>query len=141
MNILFDTNVVLDLVLDRKPNVDYAEALFSLVEARLFRGFLGATTITTIHYLSSKTIGHQKTKKVISNLLDLFEIAPVNDSVLKKALDLNWKDFEDAVLYQAAINCKIDAIVTRNVLDFKKSDIAIYLPKDILPALSSSQTS
>ena len=141
MNILFDTNVVLDLVLDREPDVKYAEALFSLVEAKFIIGFLGATTITTIHYLSRKTIGLQKTKKVIGKLLDLFEIAPVNHSVLKKALDSNWKDFEDAVLYQSAINCKIEAIVTRNVVDFKKSDIPVYLPKDILPSLSSSQNS
>ena len=141
MNILFDTNVVLDLVLDREPDVKYAEALFSLVEAKLITGFLCATTITTIHYLSRKTIGLQKTKKVIGKLLDLFEIASVNHSVLKKALDSNWKDFEDAVLFQSAVASKIDAIVTRNIVDFKKSHISVFLPKDILPALSSTHSS
>ncbi len=141
MNILFDTNVVLDLVLDREPDAKNAEALFSLAEDKLIIGFLGATTITTIHYISRKTIGLQKTKIVIEKLLEIFEIAPVNDVVLKKASNLNWKDFEDAVLYQSAIYCNIDAIVTRNVVDFKKSDIPVYLPKDILFALSSSQTS
>ncbi len=138
MNILFDTNIVLDLVLDREPDVKYAEALFSLVEGKVITGFLCATTITTIHYLSRKTIGLQGTKKLVGKLLDLFEIAPVNDSVIKKALDSNWKDFEDAVLHQSALASKIDAIITRNIVDFKKSEIPIYLPKEILPTLSSS---
>ena len=141
MKVLFDTNVVLDLILDREPDATYAAALFSVVEKKQISGFLCATTITTIHYLAQKTIGSKKTKKVIKQLLDLFRITPVDDIAIINAFNSDWKDFEDAILHQSAISGGIDAIVTRNITDYKKSDLPIYLPKDILSALSSAQKS
>jgi len=139
MRVLFDTNVVLDLVLDREPDATNAAALFSMVEEKQISGFLCATTITTIHYLAHKTIGLQKAKKVTKQLLELFGITPVNDIIIINAYNSDWKDFEDAILHQSAITCGMDSIVTRNTKDYKKSEISVHLPIDMLSILSSTQ--
>ena len=63
MNILFDTNVVLDVLLDHKPFSAPASVIFSWVEAGEFIGFLGATTVTTIFYLATKVVGKKQAEK------------------------------------------------------------------------------
>lgn len=125
MKILLDTNVALDLLLDRKPFSDDAAILFSMVEGGLVNGYLCATTITTIFYLMSKVVGWEMAKESIRGLLTIFEIAPVNRNVLDAALKGNFEDFEDAVLYEAAQQAGADLIITRNERDFKGTVISV----------------
>ena len=138
MKVLFDTNVVLDIVYDREPDSQYAAQLFTAAEERKIEGYLGATTVTTIHYLTTKLLGSKQSKHLIKNLLEIFNIAPVNDLVLKNAFESDWKDYEDAVLYQSAVHADMDFIVTRNTKDFKKAKIPVYNPKDMLKAWSAA---
>lgn len=67
--------------------------------------------------------------------MSLFEIAPVNESVLNGAIKAKFKDFEDAVIYQSAENAHIDAIITRNLKDFKLSKLPVYSPDEMLQLL------
>ena len=100
---MVDTNVVLDLLLDRTPHAMNAAQIFSLIERNVIAGCLGATTLTTVHYLASKVVGSQKARREIRKLLRLFEVAPVNRAVLEAALEAEgFRDFEDAVLHEAA---------------------------------------
>lgn len=131
MRVLFDTNVVLDLLLDRKPfSVDAARCL-SMVESGRIEGLLCATTVTTLHYLIRESTGTRNAFESITLLLSLFEIAPVNKTVLISALRLPFKDFEDAVLHEVARYSKVDVIVTRNTSDFKNSSGPVQLPGDL----------
>lgn len=132
MRVLVDTNVVIDLMLDREPFSESAAVLFSLVEAGHLRGMLAATTITTIHYLASKAIGHQRAKAEINKLLSLFRIAAINRAVLVQALESDWPDFEDAVLYEAALQADAQAIVTRDPKGFKGARIAVLAPDECI---------
>jgi predicted nucleic acid-binding protein len=128
---LFDTNVVLDLLLDREPfSLDAARCL-SRVEAGEVEGWLCGTTVTTLHYLIRKSVGVTKAREGISLLLSLFEIAPVNKATLERALNLPFKDFEDAVLHESARLVNADVIITRNTADFKHSNIPVRLPSKI----------
>ncbi len=137
MKILFDTNVILDVLLDREPFADMAAKLMSMVEKGKIKGFLGGTTITTIFYLASKIAGKKKAKSEINKLLTLFEIAPINQTVLKEAVNLQFTDFEDAVLHEAAKQSDVHGIVTRNIKDFKKASISIYTPDELHKMLKS----
>jgi predicted nucleic acid-binding protein len=137
MKVVFDTNVVLDFVYDREPDSSYAARLFTAAEERKIEGYLGAITVTTIHYLTTKLTGPRESKHLIKNLLDIFLIAPVNDLILKDAFESDWNDFEDAVLHQSAVHADIGFIVTRNTKDFKKANIPVYTPRDMLKAWSS----
>lgn len=137
MRILYDTNIVLDLFLERKPYVMDALQLFNLLENGTIKGFLCATTITTLEYLLNKTVKPKKSHDIISTLLKLFDIAPVNRLVIEEALTVNFHDFEDAVLYQSAIHCGAEGIVTRDIKGFKSADFPIYNPKEMLAIIAS----
>ena len=135
MRVLFDTNIVLDLLLDRKPFVEHAQALFDRVESNELKGYLGATTVTTLDYLLSKALSGQEAAQIIKKLLKLFEVAPVNRLVLENALEIGFVDFEDAVLHAAAFHCGVQAIVTRDEKGFQKARLPIYSPEALLNAL------
>jgi predicted nucleic acid-binding protein len=137
MKILFDTNVILDVLLDREPFSDDAALLMSLVEKSDIIGFICATTVTTIHYLAAKALGHQAASRHIRTLLALFVVAPVNRVVLEGAAASKFKDFEDAVLHESAIHAGAEYIVTRNSADFKKSKIPIFSPTDLINTMES----
>lgn len=137
MKILFDTNVVLDLLLARQPFVYSAMQLFASVERAEIDGYVCATTVTTIHYLLAKRIGSSQAIVGISNLLNLFEVAPVTRAVLTGALAIKFRDFEDAVLHEAARLSGVDAIVTRNLSDFTQALLPIYDPSTVLAVLAA----
>ncbi|MCX5806958.1 MAG: PIN domain-containing protein [Proteobacteria bacterium] len=128
MKLLFDTNIVLDVLMDRKPFADSASALFAASEEGAITGYLCGTTLTTIYYIVSKAMGSEQAKEAIKKLLVIFQVALVNRVVIEKALASDFKDFEDAVLHASACYAGVDAIVTRNEGDFSKADIPIYSP-------------
>ncbi len=139
MNILFGTDVVLDILLDRRPNATAAIKLFSAVENKHFDGYLCATTITTIDCLITKSTGKYAARLAIDNLLEIFNIAEVNRTVLKSAVELDYADFEDAVLYQSGFHTQINGLVTHNIDDYKFAKLPIYTP-DQLQDMVYSQT-
>ncbi len=128
MRVLIHTDVVMDLLLDRKPYSQDAAKCFSKVETGEIEGLLCASTVTTVYYLISKALGARKAKDIIALLLSFFEVAPVNQTVLKGALDLSITDFENAVLHEAAHLANVELIITRNTSGFKESKIPVQLP-------------
>ena len=137
MRILFDTNVILDVLLDHEPFSSTAAKLFSKVETGEITGYVCATTITTIHYLTSKMIGADSALEEIKKLMMLFEVTPVNRAVLDAALSSGFKDFEDAVLHESGVYKETQGIVTRDSDGFKKSQINIYSPEELLLMLEA----
>ena len=137
MKILFDTNIVLDVLLNRLPHSVAAVKLFSAIENKTIEGVLCATTITTIDYLVSKSAGKSTAKHAIRCLLSLFEIAEVNVSILNSALKSEFSDFEDAVLFYSGLERQIEAVVTRNINDFKPANSPIYTPDALLAVIES----
>lgn len=134
MNILVDTNVVLDLLLDREPFSECAARIFSLIEEAEVEAFLCATTVTTVDCLLTQSLSRQDSKRALSQLLELFEIAPVNRSVIEEALCCRMPDFEDAVLACSASLVRATVIVTRNTKDFRYSPVKAVDPAEFLSA-------
>lgn len=132
MRALFDTNIFLDLLMDRAPFAEAAVDLFCKVEEGTIIGYICSTSITTIYYIASKTIGTVRAQEEVKKLLNLFEVAPVNRAVLESALAAGFADFEDAVIYAAACQVDVEAIVTRNQKDFKKSKISVYSSEELV---------
>jgi len=131
LNILFDTNIILDVLLDRQEFIALSAGLVSLVERKEMQGYLCATTITTIDYLVSKTYNRDKSRELIKKLLRIFHIADVNKEVLLLAENSKFTDFEDAVQYYSGQLVSIDAIVTRNSSDFKQATYPVYSPSEL----------
>ncbi len=128
MKVLFDTNVVLDVLLRRRPFYEAAAKLFAYVELREIEGCLGATTATTLYYFMEKALGSDA-RTELRRLLELFEIATVDKKVLDKAVTSPVEDYEDAVLTEAALMAGLDAVVTRNARDFKNAPLKVFVPK------------
>ncbi len=135
MRVLFGTNVILDVLLDRYPFSEPAAALLSKVEKGEITGLVCATTLTTIYYLVSKSLSRNKAEECMELLLRLFEVASVNRVVIETAMTLKFKDFEDAVVYASALHSGCNCVVTRNLKDFVKSEIPIFSPQELLKVL------
>lgn len=135
MRVLVDTNVVLDVLLARKPFVDAAARLFGLIEQSRLEGLLCATTVTTVDYLLSQSLPRPQSREALRRLLELFEIAPVNRAVIDEAFRSKIPDFEDAVLEQSGRFCGADAIITRNLQDFRHSSLKALGPDELLSAI------
>ncbi len=137
MNVLFDTNVVLDFLMARGDFAEPARRLMILVEQAKIRGCLCATTITTIHYLVAKQLGNEAAIQAVRKLMSLFELANVTRAVIEQALATGFADFEDAVLYQAGREAGVEVIVTRDPRDFRTSALPVYSPHELLALLES----
>ncbi len=137
MKILFDTNVLLDVLLDRQPYSEHAAYLLSKVERSEIQGYICAITLTTVHYLLAKSLGKARSKKYIKLILSLFKIAPVNKAILEKAINNKFIDFEDSVIYESGIFSGVEYIVTRNIKDYKYSQIPVYEPFEFIKIISN----
>ena len=135
MNIILDTNVVLDALLDREPYSDVAIAILDLVESKKVTGYLAGTTVTTIFYLVQKSATDKKARKIIEDLLTLFKVAPVDEDILKASLKNEFKDYEDGVIHEAALKVNAELIVTRNLKDFKYSKIPVLSPVEFISSI------
>lgn len=138
MNVLFDTNVILDVLMDRDPYVDAASKLFALVDNGRLKGSICATTVTTVYYIAAKDFGRSRAREQVHGLLGLFEVASVDRDVLDSALDIAFVDYEDAVLHEAARAMGATAIVTRDRRDFVNSAIPALDPQELLAAVAAA---
>jgi len=141
VKVLFDTNVVLDHLLERGPHADNAERLLNLVDTGRIEGVICATTATTISYLASKAVGTSAAMDYLRKLLAILDVACVDRGVLQGALDLGFSDFEDAVLHEAACKIGAAAIVTRNGKDFSRSALPVFDPAEFLAAVQADPKS
>ena len=87
MKVLFDTNIILDVLLDRERFIELSASLVSLVETKVIEGYLCATTVTTIDYLVSKAYNRDQANIAIKKLLNIFQVAEVNKDVLRLSTD------------------------------------------------------
>lgn len=140
MRVLVDTNVVLDVLLERRPFSEAAAQVFALVEESRIEGFLCATTLTTVDDLLGQALAPAKAREALQRLLNLFEIAPVNRPVLEQALRSGIADFKDAVLEQAGRLVAVDAITTRNVRDFGKSTVTVFDPLELISTVKAKES-
>ncbi|MCX6364088.1 MAG: PIN domain-containing protein [Actinobacteria bacterium] len=138
MNVLFDTNVILDVLLEREPHIDAASKLFALVDNGRITGSICATTATTVYYIAAKSFGKRRARDQVHGLLGLFEVAPVGRDVLDSALDIDFSDYEDAVLHEAARAAGATVIVTRDRDDFVNSAIPALDPVELLAVVVAS---
>jgi len=135
MKILIDTNVILDIILERKPFVEHAVLLFKTASKRQFSLFISATTVTDIYYITRKEKGRDIALGFIKDLLRFINIASVNKRVILQSLESDMPDFEDAIQTFSAQQEGIEIIVTRNEADFEHSGLSIYNPESFLKSL------
>jgi len=138
MRALVDVNVVLDVLLDRKPHVGASAAVWAAIETGQTEGLLAAHAVTTIHYLIRKEQSTAKARRTVSSILRVFGVAMVDAAVIQEALQLSSPDFEDAVAISAARLAGCDVIVTRDPRGFRQSPVRVLTPEAAAPLLAKA---
>jgi len=130
IKVLFDTNIILDIALERKPFDEQAFELLSLMERQLVKAYLSSLTVVNINYVMRKD--KEKALQFTEDLLQIFEITDLDKSILLNSLKSGFKDFEDAVQNFSALDSGIDIIITRNPKDYVNSELKIFEPTQFL---------
>lgn len=134
--VFLDTNIIVDLIADRKPFSKYAIEIFQKVEGKQIQLFTSSHSIATTHYLLKKYLEEKELRDVLYNLLDYLTVIAVDVDILKKGLRSNHRDFEVSIQILCASSVKtIDCIVTRNIKDFKGSEINVFTPDELILTL------
>lgn len=139
MNVLFDTCVILDHLMERGGYAEHAEALMEKAAEGDIRGMITVKELTDIHYVL-KNVFHDEVK-VRGILLDLLDILTLSDSMTEDAVNAIFSpvnDYEDALMIMTAERIRADVIVTRNTRDYRLSSIPVYSPEEFLEHLSFS---
>jgi len=135
--LLLDVNVVLDVLFER-PGHAASGALWKASEEGRVQGLLPAHGLTTIFYLAAKARGADFARAAVTDLLAVFHVADVTADVVRRALALGWRDFEDAVCAAAAEAARCDAIVTRDPSGFAHCPLEVLDPPTALGWLVGS---
>jgi predicted nucleic acid-binding protein len=131
--LFIDADVVIDFFSDREPHANPASELFEMNEQGNVMLFLSAISVNNIYYIVRKFLGHKKTIEVIETLTEMVEIIGTSKIEIIQALKNDFSDFEDSIQYSTALNIKdLDAIITKNVKDYKNSSIAVMTPLNFL---------
>ena len=132
MQIMVDTNVVLDVLLNRTAHVNESAAVLKAASDDI-QEFISASSITDIYYIAQKELKKTSlTKQLIRNLLQIVHVSSVSEVDIWATLDSGWEDFEDAVQSATASRIKADCIITRNVKDYKNSAVVAFTPTEFL---------
>lgn len=137
MKVLIDTNVILDFLIAREPFAPAAKEIITLAEKGKIEAFLTASSVTDIFYILRKYTDREKAKEVLSQLFEIVDVVEVTKGDIKKALNLNLKDFEDALQVCCGKKKKVNYIVTRNEKDFRNSPVKIISPAELIKLLKS----
>jgi len=130
--IFFDTDVILDISIKRELDIKDSVKLIDMAENGLYKGYTSTIIFSNIYYIQRKLIGHEVSINFLKNLRLLVTVLNVDDSIIHKALESDFNDFEDAIQYFTAIENSMDCIITRNVDDYKKSIIPVYTPTELI---------
>jgi predicted nucleic acid-binding protein len=132
-HVLVDTDVILDFFFDRQPFTKFATEVFNRCEEHKIKGFTTPVIICNVYYLLRKTANHQLVVEKLKQLLTIIDITTMTKDVVFEALNSEFRDFEDALQNFSAVQIgKINIILTRNIKDFKRSDMAVMTPEHYL---------
>jgi predicted nucleic acid-binding protein len=135
-HIFIDTNVIIDFLADRVPFSDYAAILFQLAKENKIKVHISAISFNNTYYILRKVTSHKKALSLISEIEDYVGIQETNRTIIRKAIKSDFNDFEDAIQYFSAIQLgNIDIITTRDLKDFKKSELPVLSPETTVKLL------
>ena len=133
--VMIDLNVILDVLQKRDPFYETSAALLAAAEVGQIQGYIAAHSVTTLFYLIQKGKSSSEARATITNLLQFLKISAVDQATIEQALNLDYRDFEDAVQMMSAVQCKADYLITRNIKDYQPALLPVVQPVDFLGTL------
>lgn len=132
MKVLIDTNVILDVLCARKEFFEDSSKVWKCCESNKIKGYICALSVPNIVYILRKELSPERTCEIISQLFLIFKVVDLRSDDLKKAANLKFNDYEDAIQSICATRIKADFIVTRNIKDFINRKIHAIKPSNLL---------
>lgn len=123
--VYIDCNILIDWLLDREPFSYYATKIIELTENNDIESYVSALTLANAHYIISKELNRKVADEFLKDSLKLFQFVDITKEITREAIEKKNKDFEDDIHYYAAVENKIDYLITRNGKDFKKTNIIV----------------
>ena len=134
--IFIDTNVIIDFLADRQPSSDYAAMIFQLAKDGKVGVHISAISFNNTYYILRKVTSHKNALKLLSEIEEYIGVQETNRKIIKKAMKSDFKDFEDAIQYFSAVQRgNIDIITTRDLKDFRKSELPVLSPETTIKLL------
>lgn len=138
MKVLLDTNVIVDVALERQPYFSDSETVLSFVETGQMEGYISASTFSDLYYIIRKEKGRNLALEFLREIATFCQVATVDGAIISIALTANFRDFEDAIQHSTAVVNHLDAIVTRNPQDFPVVTPRIITPTLLVQELTNS---
>ncbi len=135
LSVLFDLNIILDVFQNREGFYEFSAELLACAETGDIQGWLAAHSVTTLFYLIAKDRSPEQASVTLTSLLQFLKIAPVDQDTIEQALNLPYRDYEDAVQVVAALRIRADYLLTRNVRDFEPAPLPVVQPAELLAIL------
>jgi predicted nucleic acid-binding protein len=132
MNVFVDTNVLMDVLLERRPFVSESRQVWFLAERGKLRGMMSALSFPNVYYIVRKVRGTDAALAMMKMLRDTFAPVPLDEQILNQAIDAKFSDFEDAIQYFSALRADADCLLTRNPDHFPRSHLRVLSPTEFL---------
>ena len=131
--VFLDSDVVLDHLADRQPFAECAHRIFALAETGRVRVCISALSFSNLYYILRKLKGHADTLGLLTKLKRLVRVSAVGELEIDLALNSQFADFEDAIQnFAASAEDGVSAIITRNLSDYKASELPVFSPEQYL---------
>ncbi|MBL7913978.1 MAG: PIN domain-containing protein [Bacteroidia bacterium] len=130
--VFVDTDIILDLLAGREPYYQYAAKLFSMADSGKIEICVSSLTFSNLNYILTKQFSVAQARKKLLTFKTLVTVLSVNEKVVDLALNSDFKDFEDALQYFTATEFKVTTLLTSNLKDYKKAEIAVLSAEQYL---------
>ena len=134
-HLFIDSDVLLDLALLREPFYPYIQLLLHEGEIHNVKLSTSGLIIANMHYIMTKQLGAMRAREALKTLRRLIGVLSFDSEIIDLALASDFTDFEDAIQFHIAQKHNCDAIITRNIKDYKNSTIPVLTAEQFLNTL------
>ena len=135
LKVLFDLNIILDVLQKREEFHDFSARSLARAETGDIQGWLAAHSISTLFYLIARDQSPEQARVAVTSMLQFLKVAPIDQGIIEQALNLPYRDFEDAVQMSAGVFINADYLLTRNVKDYQPALLTVIQPAELLAVL------
>ena len=137
-HVLLDTDVILDILLDREPYSLYSTKVFRLCESKKIKGYITPLTYSNVYYILRRNSKQEKVIAALKQLLSITDVLSMDSDIVTNALYSKFNDFEDGLQHYSALkNTQIEVILTRNTKDYRHSEIGVMVPESYVKLIET----
>lgn len=133
--LLIDTNVIMDVMLEREPFFEASKRILDICNTEGFKGYIAFHCLPTLWYLTRKAAPDNMRRAFLRNILSFLDVAGADKAAILAAVNNDaFPDFEDCLQDECAFSVDADYIITRNKKDFAAAKVQAVYPEEFVVA-------